>query len=109
MGGDHYAKHEMQPIDIIDAYDLNFYEGNALKYLLRYKDKNGVEDLKKAAHYIQMLIEREENREGLAAAKALAESILPPSKPAPYEAGWRITTYPTQDYSVQRDTYGQRP
>lgn len=76
VGGDHYSKHAMQPIDIIDAYDLNFYEGNALKYLLRYKDKNGVEDLKKAAHYIQMLIEREEKK-GAEEAKKLAESILP--------------------------------
>lgn len=61
VGGDHYAKHSIQPWDIIDAYGLDFYEGNAVKYLLRYKDKNGVEDLKKAIHYIEKIIEREQN------------------------------------------------
>src|SRR5579859_7365880 len=36
VGGDHYTKHTLQPWDIIDAYGFDFYEGNALKYLLRY-------------------------------------------------------------------------
>lgn len=57
VGGDHYTMHKIQPWDIIDAYGLDFYEGNALKYLLRYKDKNGAEDLEKAIHYIERIIE----------------------------------------------------
>lgn len=57
-GGSHYLKHKIQPWDIIKEYELDFWEGNALKYLLRYKDKNGKEDLKKAIHYIEYLIER---------------------------------------------------
>ena len=61
IGGDHYAKHKIQPWDIIDEYDLSFYAGNVLKYLLRYKDKGGVEDLKKAQHYLEKLIEVENN------------------------------------------------
>lgn len=60
MGGDHYSRHYIQPFDIIDEYDLNFYEGNALKYLLRQKGDR-VTDLKKARHYIDVLIEREES------------------------------------------------
>lgn len=59
IGGDHYSKHKIQPFDVIDEYDLNYYEGNVLKYLLRHKDKNGIEDLKKAAHYLDVLIEKE--------------------------------------------------
>ena len=59
IGGDHYAKHKIQPWDIIDEYGLNFYAGNVLKYLLRYKDKGGVEDLRKAKHYLEKLIEVE--------------------------------------------------
>ena len=59
VGGNHYKDKKLQPWDIIDALDLNFYEGNALKYLIRYKDKNGVEDLKKAIHYIEKIIEDE--------------------------------------------------
>jgi Protein of unknwon function (DUF3310) len=57
VGGDHYVKYAIQPFDIIDCYGLNFYAGNALKYLLRYRDKGGVEDLKKARHYVDKLIE----------------------------------------------------
>jgi hypothetical protein len=57
VGGNHYKDKKLQPWDIIDALDLNFYEGNALKYLIRYKEKNGVEDLKKSIHYIEKIIE----------------------------------------------------
>lgn len=60
VGGDHYSRHTIQPFDIIDEYNLNFYEGNALKYLLRQKGDR-IQDLKKARHYIDVLIEREEN------------------------------------------------
>lgn len=57
VGGNHYKDKKLQPWEIIDALNLNFYEGNALKYLIRYKDKNGVQDLKKAIHYIEKIIE----------------------------------------------------
>ena len=57
QGGSHYLEMAIQPWEIIDKNNLNFYEGNALKYLLRYKSKNGIEDLKKAIHYIEHLIE----------------------------------------------------
>lgn len=58
VGGDHYQGGDLQPVDVIDAFHLDFYEGNALKYLLRYEKKNGKEDLLKAIHYIEMIIER---------------------------------------------------
>ncbi len=58
----HYASSNgMQPFDIIDAFDLDFYEGNALKYLLRWRHKNGVDDLRKAIHYIEESIARAED------------------------------------------------
>lgn len=55
----HYAGEGLQPFDVIDAYGLGFYDGNALKYLLRW-DKKGspLGDLNKALHYIQELIIR---------------------------------------------------
>jgi len=57
VGGDHYRQHEgLQPWDIIDAYGLDFYEGNILKYLLRVKGDR-LEDLRKCAHYIAKKIE----------------------------------------------------
>jgi hypothetical protein len=58
VGGDHYKK-TIQPWDIIDAHNLDFYEGNAVKYILRLKgDRIG--DLKKAIHYLEKCIENEE-------------------------------------------------
>lgn len=62
VGGDHYAKHAIQTWDIWEAYGLNAFEGAVIKYLLRYRDKNGVEDLKKARHTLDRLIEIEEER-----------------------------------------------
>ena len=61
VGGEHYVKLHIQPWDIIDANNLDYWEGNALKYLLRWKYKNGVEDLEKAKHYIDYLIQRRNN------------------------------------------------
>ncbi len=52
IGESNYSEHLLQPWDIIDAYQLNYYEGNIIKYLLRTKD-NRVEDLSKLIHYAQ--------------------------------------------------------
>ena len=56
----HYQGNGMTPFDVWDAFDLDRYEANAVKYLLRWRKKNGVEDLKKAEHYVQILIQRAE-------------------------------------------------
>ncbi|CUU75247.1 DUF3310 domain-containing protein [Campylobacter hyointestinalis] len=60
IGGNHYQKMVIQPIDFIIQNELSFPVGSAVKYLCRYKEKGGVEDLKKARHYIDFLIEEEE-------------------------------------------------
>lgn len=58
-GGDHYKKLKIQPIEYIHANNIPFAEGCAIKYLTRWRDKGGVEDLKKAKHFIELLIELE--------------------------------------------------
>lgn len=58
VGGDHYQS-SIQPIDYIKANSLGFFEGNAIKYITRWRKKGGVEDLRKARHYIDMLIQQE--------------------------------------------------
>lgn len=58
VGGAHYANKPIQPWDIIDAWDLDFYAGNVVKYVLRFPHKGGVEDLKKARHYLDYMIEK---------------------------------------------------
>ena len=62
VGGDHYKTKVIQPWEVIERNCMGFFDGNALKYVMRYKDKNGVEDLKKAIHYIEKLIEMEDKK-----------------------------------------------
>jgi hypothetical protein len=57
VGGAHYATKAIQPWDFIIANNLGYLEGNVVKYVSRWKDKGGVQDLKKAQHYLQKLIE----------------------------------------------------
>lgn len=56
MGGSHYLK-PIQPWDYIAANGLDFFEGNIIKYVTRWRQKGGVEDLRKARHYLDKLIE----------------------------------------------------
>lgn len=56
-GGTHYQLKTIQPWDYIIANDLGYLEGNVVKYVSRWKEKNGLEDLKKARHYLDKLIE----------------------------------------------------
>ena len=63
VGGNHYAKCAIQPIDYIIANRLDYLQGNVIKYVTRYKNKNGVEDLEKAAHYLRIMIEREKAKD----------------------------------------------
>ena len=62
-GGTHYKVLAIEPWDYVAANNLGFFEGNAIKYLTRWRDRGGVEDLKKAKHYIDKLIELESKRE----------------------------------------------
>ena len=57
VGGTHYSDLAVEPIQFIEANSLGFHEGNIVKYISRWKDKNGVEDLKKAKWYLDRLIE----------------------------------------------------
>lgn len=59
IGGNHYQSFAIQPIDFIRANRLDFCTGSIIKYVLRHKHKNGREDLEKARHYIDLLIEQE--------------------------------------------------
>ena len=54
----HYLKSGIQPLEYIIANDLSFIEGNIIKYVTRYKYKDGVEDLLKAQEYLKLLIEK---------------------------------------------------
>lgn len=57
VGGDHYKKLGYQPIELIYKLGLDFFQGNMLKYITRYKYKNGQEDLAKCIHYANLAYE----------------------------------------------------
>jgi hypothetical protein len=57
IGGSHYSKNAIQVWDFIIANNLGYLEGNIIKYICRYQAKNGIQDLQKARHYIDKLIE----------------------------------------------------
>lgn len=60
---DHYSRYKTQPIDFIsEALGPGFIVGNVIKYVLRYDAKNGVEDVRKAKRYCEMLINHLEGR-----------------------------------------------
>jgi hypothetical protein len=53
-GGSHYKDMLIQPVEFIVKNDIAFLEANVIKYVCRHRSKNGLEDLKKAEHYIQL-------------------------------------------------------
>ena len=60
-GGNHYQKYKIQHSKFVVANKLLYHEGFAIKYIIRHQDKNGKEDLLKAIHFIEMIIERDYN------------------------------------------------
>ena len=62
VGGKHYLKYKIQPVEFIIKNNIGFVEGNIIKYVLRFKEKGGVQDLLKAKHYIELLIDSTKSR-----------------------------------------------
>ena len=59
VGGSHYKDMLIQPADFINKNKLLFAEGNAIKYICRHKVKGKLQDIEKAIHYLEMIIERD--------------------------------------------------
>lgn len=59
-GGTHYKDKAIQPVEYIMANNIGFMEGSVIKYVTRWKDKGGVGDLRKAKHFLELLIEAQE-------------------------------------------------
>ena len=57
---DHYTRLAIEPWEYIKANKLDFFEGNVIKYISRWRHKNGLEDLFKAKVYIEELIRQQE-------------------------------------------------
>lgn len=59
VGPPHYSKYAIEPAEFIAKNKLDYFQGNVIKYILRFRDKDGKEDLIKIKHYVDMLIENE--------------------------------------------------
>lgn len=70
VGGKHYKEYKIQPIEYIYANDIPFIEGCIVKYATRWREKNGIEDLKKIIHYTELLIKLEERNKPVASVTA---------------------------------------
>ena len=58
-GGSHYKAMKIQPVEFIHENGIGYLEGNVIKYVCRHRQKGGIEDLRKAQHYIELLIHQE--------------------------------------------------
>ena len=86
VAGSHY-KSAIEPWDAIEAWGLGYLDGSAVKYLARWRKKNGVEDIMKAIHFLEKLVEVENDRLQRTQAKN-----------APVRQGYAQTTLTTEGY-----------
>jgi hypothetical protein len=63
VAGNHYKDQLIQPVEYIHANGIGYFEGNVIKYVSRWRKKNGIADLEKAKHYIDLLIELETRKD----------------------------------------------
>jgi hypothetical protein len=59
VGGGHYKDMVIQPAEFISKNSIDYLAGNVIKYVVRHKNKNGAQDIKKAIHYCQLILELE--------------------------------------------------
>lgn len=98
IGGTHYQTGGLEHWDIVNIFQLDYFQGNITKYVFRHKKKNGIQDLKKAQHYLQKYIEiledeqqKELNEQDNQIAKAMkvdATGGLPHDESRCLECGW---------------------
>ena len=59
VGGGHYKDFKIQPVEYIHANGIGYLEGNVIKYVTRHAQKNGKQDIKKAIHYLELILQME--------------------------------------------------
>ena len=64
IGGSHYKDFHIQPYEFISKNDLSFFQGNVIKYVCRYMNKNGIQDLEKVIHYCELEIKKLKDTKG---------------------------------------------
>lgn len=56
-GGGHYKGMKIQPLEYIFANNIPYCEANVIKYVSRHRDKNGAQDIRKAIHYLELILQ----------------------------------------------------
>lgn len=97
VGGNHYKNLAIQPVEYIFKNNLGYFEGCVIKYVTRWKDKGGVQDLEKAKHFLELLIDLQNQhaKDGLLSLvkEALDESDLKGDLPTCSPAVADVTIY----------------
>lgn len=75
VAGNHYSDMAIQPAEFIIQNNLDFCQGNVIKYVTRFRAKNGIQDLDKAIHYIEMLKDQLRIEQEVMEAVKFAESL----------------------------------
>lgn len=70
VGGDHYKKWAIQPVEFIVANKIEYRAANVIKYVCRHQDKAGLVDIEKAIHYLEMIADDYRRREATSPTKA---------------------------------------
>ena len=64
IGGNHYKSFPIQPYEFISKNNLSFFQGNVVKYVCRYLNKNGIQDIEKIIHYCELEIKKMRDTDG---------------------------------------------
>lgn len=92
VGGDHYKKYKIQPAEYMHANNIPFLEGEAISYITRWRDKNGIPDIQKAIHVLEILIQLEE------ANKNRAQQSVPTIKCTKIQAGPHVSLEENREF-----------
>lgn len=66
VGGDHYKRLGIQPVEFVMSNQMGFCEGNIVKYVTRWREKGGIQDLRKARHFLDFIMENQAYRDQVA-------------------------------------------
>jgi hypothetical protein len=83
VGGSHYQNKNslnLQHWDIVALFDLDYFQGQITKYVMRWKDKNGIQDLEKAKHFLEKYIELQKIEKAKTATNPYLIQVGPPSE-----------------------------
>lgn len=102
IGGNHYKNMAMQPVEFASKAKLNFIQGSIVKYISRYKNKNGKQDIEKAAHFAKLAIDLNEQGSEFMFNLGLAYTYCKANKLSQAQTNIIVSTIKEDYYNVVR-------